>query len=45
MLKFDEKKQLDSVNGALALRGKINEIVDSICSEGYKNICWLGIKK
>ncbi len=43
MLKFDEKKQLDSVNGALALRGKINEIVDSICSEGYKNICWLGI--
>lgn len=43
MLKFDEKKQLDSVNGALALRGKIEEIVDSICKDGYKNICWLGI--
>lgn len=43
MLKFDEQKQLDSVNGALALRGRIEEIVDSICAEGYKNICWLGI--
>ena len=29
MLKFDEQKQLDSVNGALALRGRIEEIVDS----------------
>ena len=43
MLKFDEQKQLDSVNGALALRGRIEEIVDGICAEGYKNICWLGI--
>lgn len=43
MLKFDEQKQLDSVNGALALRGRIEEIVDAICAEGYKNICWLGI--
>lgn len=43
MLKFDEQKQIDSVNGALALRGQINEIVDAICKEGYKNICWLGI--
>lgn len=43
MLKFDEQKQLDSVNGALALRGQINEIVDSFCEKGYKNICWLGI--
>lgn len=43
MLKFDEKKQLDSVNGALALRGRIHEIVDGICSQGYRNICWLGI--
>ena len=25
MLKFDEQKQLDSVNGALALRGRIEE--------------------
>ena len=43
MLKFDEQKQLDSVNGALALRSRIEEIVDAICAEGYKNICWLGI--
>lgn len=43
MLKFDEQKQLDSVNGALALRGRINEIVDEICREGYRNICWMGI--
>ena len=28
MLKFDEQKQLDSVNGALALRGRIEEIVE-----------------
>lgn len=43
MLKFDERKQIDSVNGALALRGQIENIVDQICEEGYKNICWLGI--
>lgn len=43
MLKFDEKKQLDSVNGALALRGEIEKIIDGICEKGYKNICWLGI--
>ena len=43
MLKIDELKQLDSVNGALALRGKINTIVDEICHAGYRNLCWLGI--
>jgi len=43
MLKFDEQNQLDSVNGALALRGQIESIVDDICKKGYKNICWLGI--
>ena len=43
MLKFDEQKQIDSVNGALALRGKIEEVVDGFCKEGFKNICWLGI--
>ena len=43
MLKFDEQKQLDSVNGALALRGQIESIVDDICKKGYRNICWLGI--
>lgn len=43
MLKFDEEKQRNSINGALALRGRINEVVDRICGEGYRNICWLGI--
>lgn len=43
MLKFDEQKQLDSVNGALALRGQINKIVDEICKAGYGNICFMGI--
>ena len=36
MLKFDEQKQIDSVKGALALRGKIEEIVDQICKDGLK---------
>ena len=43
MLKFNEQKQIESVNGALALRNQINELIDGICEEGYKNICWLGI--
>ncbi|MBF4695169.1 SIS domain-containing protein [Fusibacter ferrireducens] len=43
MLKFDEKKQRDSINGALNLRHEINKIADQLHAEGYKNICWLGI--
>ena len=43
MLKFDEEKQISSVQGALALRGRIEAIVDDICRAGFKNICWLGI--
>ncbi len=43
MLKFDEQKQIDSVNGALALRGKINAIIDAVCDAGFRNLCWLGI--
>ncbi len=43
MIKFNEQAKLDSVNGALALRARINEIVDEICKAGYSNICWLGI--
>ncbi|MDO4978140.1 MAG: SIS domain-containing protein [Eubacteriales bacterium] len=43
MLKFDEQKQIDSVNGALALREEIESIVDSIWEKGFKNICWMGI--
>lgn len=43
MLKFDEKKQLDSVKGALALRGKIETIVDEVYDAGFDGIWWLGI--
>lgn len=43
MLKFDEQDQLDSINGALALRSEIESIVDGIVNKGFKNICWLGI--
>ena len=43
MLKFDEEKQIASVQGALALRGRIEAIVDDICRAGFKNICWLGL--
>lgn len=43
LLKFDEKKQIESVRGALGLRSRINKIVDDICEKGYKNICFIGI--
>ena len=33
----------ETIIGALALRNQINELIDGICKEGYKNICWLGI--
>ena len=34
MLKFNEQKQIESVNGALSLRNQINELIDGICKEG-----------
>ena len=34
MLKFNEQKQIESVNGALALRNQINKLIDGICKEG-----------
>ncbi|MBQ6855759.1 MAG: SIS domain-containing protein, partial [Lachnospiraceae bacterium] len=43
MLKFDEKQQLDSVNGALALRPEIERIVDEIQNRGFDAIYFLGI--
>lgn len=43
MVKFDEQKQIESVRGALALRGAIEPIVDGIWAKGLKNLCWLGI--
>ena len=43
MIKFNEQEKIDSINGALALRGEINRIVDELCEKGYHNLCWLGI--
>ena len=37
MIKFNEQEKIDSVNGALALRSQINEIVDEL-SKDYKNL-------
>ena len=43
MLKFDEEKFLDNLSGMLALRGRIERIVDAAAKAGVTNICWLGI--
>ena len=43
MLKFDEQKQIDSVRGALALRTRIEQIIDGVWNDGLNNLCWLGI--
>lgn len=43
MLKFDAEKQRQSVQGVLDLRPQIEAVIDEICSEGFRNICWLGI--
>lgn len=43
MIKFDENAQLGSVEGALALRATIEEVVDGLCDRGYDLLCYLGI--
>lgn len=43
MVKFDEKKQIESVQNALALRGQIENVVDAICDKGFRNLYFLGI--
>ena len=43
MLKFDEQKQIDSVNGALALRPEIEKVVDEIQNRGFDAIFFIGI--
>lgn len=40
---LDETKEMDSVNGALALRGRIEEIVDQIWEQGMDSIFFMGI--
>lgn len=42
-MKFDEQKQLDSVNGALALRPQIEQVVDEIQERGFDGIYFIGI--
>lgn len=43
MVKFDENKQIQSVQNALALRGQIENVVDAICEKGFRNLYFLGI--
>lgn len=43
MRKFNKKELLDSMNGALRLRSKINNVIDQLFKKGISNICWLGI--
>ncbi|MCR5753957.1 MAG: SIS domain-containing protein [Acetatifactor sp.] len=43
LLKFDEKKQIDSVNGALALRPQIEKVLDEIWEKGFDGIYFIGI--
>lgn len=43
MIKFDEQKQRDSIQNALALRPQIEEIVDGLCERSFRNLYFLGI--
>ena len=43
MLKFDEKKKVESVRGALALRPAIEKVVDEILEVGFDRIYFMGI--
>ena len=40
---FNERKAVDSVNGALALRPQIERIVDQLWEEGFDGIWYMGI--
>ena len=40
---FNEQAQIDSVNGALALRPQIETIIDQIWEEGFDGIYFIGI--
>lgn len=43
MIKFEEEKFIANVSDMLALRKKIENIVDGAIASGVKNICYLGI--
>ena len=43
MLKFNEQQQIDDIQGALALRPQVEQIIDEVMEKGYDNIFYLGI--
>ena len=43
MLKFNEEQQRSSIQNALALRPRIEEVVDEISRKGFRNLYFLGI--
>jgi fructoselysine-6-phosphate deglycase len=43
MLKFDGEAKKESIQGTLSLRPKINHLVDTVFTDGFKNLCWMGI--
>lgn len=43
MLKFDEEKQIESVNGAIGLKSDIENMIDKVYDKGFDNIYYLGI--
>ena len=43
IIKFDEQAQLNSVNGALALRPQIEKVVDELFDKGFDGIWWIGV--
>lgn len=43
MLKFNEQKQIDDIQGALALRPEVEKIVDNVWEKGFDNLYYLGI--
>ena len=42
-MEIDVCKKVNSVRGALALRGRIEQIIDPVWNGGFRNLCWLGI--
>lgn len=43
MRKFNKQQLVAGMQGALKLRSEINQLIDQIADQGYRNVCWLGI--
>jgi fructoselysine-6-phosphate deglycase len=43
MFNFDKGKFLNIENGAIALKGEVEKVVDELCKRGYKNLFFVGI--